>query len=144
MLIMRKLIENELKKVQYVDLSDIEEGKDFVIKKRIPDTFEVNKEYIIELSDDLLVKGKNPILESNFNTVMNAGMVFKDENDGVHSLIDEKQLIAYDSTNEKVDKVTDVVDAWDSDEGILLQLNGLSLPGEYSSELTWTLVDSDM
>ena len=30
-------------------------------------TFEVNKEYIIELSDDLLVKGKNPILESNFN-----------------------------------------------------------------------------
>ena len=67
MLIMRKLIENELKKVQYVDLSDIEEGKDFIIKKRIPDTFEVNKEYIIELSDDLLVKGKNPILESNFN-----------------------------------------------------------------------------
>ncbi|KRK98939.1 hypothetical protein [Companilactobacillus futsaii] len=84
------------------------------------------------------------VLESNFNTVMNAGMVFKDENDGVRSLIDEKQLIAYDSTGGKVDKVTDVADAWDSDEGILLQLNGLNLPGEYSSELTWTLVDSDM
>src|SRR5699024_10314480 len=84
------------------------------------------------------------ISKNDFNTVMNAGMVFKDENEGVRSLIDEKQLIAYDSIGGKVDKVTDVADAWDSDEGILLQLNGLNLPGEYSSELTWTLVDSDM
>lgn len=84
------------------------------------------------------------ISKNDFNTVMNAGMVFKDENEGVRSLIDEKQLIAYDSIGGKVDKVTDVADTWDSDEGILLQLNGLNLPGEYSSELTWTLVDSDM
>lgn len=84
------------------------------------------------------------ISKNDFNTVMNAGMVFKDENEGVRSLIDEKQLIAYDLTGGKVDKVTDVADAWDSDEGILLQSNGLNLPGEYSSELTWTLVDSDM
>lgn len=64
---MRKIIEDQIKKVQYVDLSDLEEGKEFLIKKRVPTNFELDKEYVIELADDLLVKGQNEILECNFN-----------------------------------------------------------------------------
>lgn len=64
---MRKIIENELSKVQFVDVSRIKEGESFIIKKRIPTIFEYNKEYIIELDDDLLIKGKNEILEANYN-----------------------------------------------------------------------------
>lgn len=64
---MRKIIEEQIKKVQYVDLSGLEEGKEFLIQKRIPTNLEVNKEYIIQLADDLLIKGQNEILECNFN-----------------------------------------------------------------------------
>lgn len=64
---MRKIIEEQIKKVQYVDLSGLEEGKEFLIEKRIPTNFELNKEYVVELADDLLIKGQNEILECNFN-----------------------------------------------------------------------------
>ena len=64
---MRDIIKDQLSKVKYVDVSGIKEGEPFFIKKRIPTNFELNKEYIIELNDDLLIKGKNDILESNFN-----------------------------------------------------------------------------
>lgn len=64
---MRKIIEDQLKKVEYVDVSGIREGEPFLIHKRVPTNFEIDKEYIIELAPDLLVKGKNEILEANFN-----------------------------------------------------------------------------
>lgn len=64
---MRKIVEEQLSKVEYIDVSKIKEGEPFVIRKRIPTKFELNKEYIIELDDDLLIKGKNDILESNYN-----------------------------------------------------------------------------
>ena len=64
---MRKIIQQQLEKVEYADLSNLKEGEPFIIPKRLKNNIELGKEYIIELKDDLLVKGKNDILESNYN-----------------------------------------------------------------------------
>ena len=64
---MRKLIKQQLEKVEYADLSNLSEMEAFIIPKRAKSIFAQGKEYIIELSDDLLLKGANPTLESNYN-----------------------------------------------------------------------------
>ena len=64
---MRKIIQQQLEKVEYADLSNLKEGEPFIIPKRSKDNIELGRECIIELKDDLLVKGKNEILESNYN-----------------------------------------------------------------------------
>ena len=64
---MRKIIEQQLSKVESADLSNFKENESFIIPKRGKPLFEIGKEYIIELNDDLLIKGKNDILESNYN-----------------------------------------------------------------------------
>ena len=64
---MRKIIQQQLEKVEYADLSNLKEGEPFIIPKRSKDNIELGIECIIELKDDLLIKGKNEILESNYN-----------------------------------------------------------------------------
>lgn len=64
---MRKLIQQQLEKVEYADLSDLKEDESFIVPKRSKTNLEIGQEYIIELNDDLLVPGKNEILESNYN-----------------------------------------------------------------------------
>lgn len=64
---MRKLIQQQLEKVEYADLSNLTEKEAFVIPKRAKSVFEKGKEYIIELTPDLLIRGSNEILESNYN-----------------------------------------------------------------------------
>ena len=64
---MRKIIEQQLAKVEYADLSDLSEERPFIVPKRSKTNFNLGEEYIIELNEDLLIKGKNDILESNYN-----------------------------------------------------------------------------
>lgn len=64
---MRKLIKQQLEKVEYADLSNLNEKEAFIIPKRAKSAFEIGKEYIIELAPDLLIKGANDILECNYN-----------------------------------------------------------------------------
>ena len=64
---MRKLTQEQLEKVECADLSGLKNGEHFIIPKRAKSEFEVGKEYIIELADDLLIKGCNSVLESNYN-----------------------------------------------------------------------------
>ena len=64
---MRSLIKKQLSKIQYADLSNFSEEHSFIIPRRVKVELELNTEYIIEIADDLLIKGKNDILESNYN-----------------------------------------------------------------------------
>lgn len=64
---MRKLTQKQLEKVQYADLSNLTENGSFIIPKREKTNVELGAEYILELASDLLVKGKNDVLESNYN-----------------------------------------------------------------------------
>lgn len=64
---MRDLTRKQLEKVKYADLSNLREDGEFIVPKRVKTTIDVGTEYLIELSDDLLIKGKNEILESNYN-----------------------------------------------------------------------------
>lgn len=64
---MREIIKQQLEKVERADLSNLSETEPFIIPKYTKPIFDVGKEYIIELSDDLLIQGKNDILEINYN-----------------------------------------------------------------------------
>ena len=64
---MRKIIQQQLEKVEYADISNLSEEGSFIVPKRSKTNLDIGQEYIIELSDDLLIKGKNDILESNYN-----------------------------------------------------------------------------
>lgn len=64
---MRKIIKQQLNKVEYADLSNLSEDRPFIVPKRSKNNIELNVECIIELNPDLLIKGKNEILESNYN-----------------------------------------------------------------------------
>lgn len=64
---MRKILQQQLEKVEYADISDLSLDRSFIVPKRFKTNLEIGQEYIIELSDDLLVKGSNEILEYNYN-----------------------------------------------------------------------------
>lgn len=64
---MRKLTQKQLEKVKYADLSNLSEDNAFIVPKRVNLTLEIGHTYLIELASDLLIKGKNDILESNYN-----------------------------------------------------------------------------
>jgi hypothetical protein len=64
---MRDIIKKQLENVKVADLSNFDENNAFIIPKKEKSLFNVGDEYIVELSDDLLLKGKNDILESNYN-----------------------------------------------------------------------------
>lgn len=67
---MRELTKKQLSKVKYADLSNLKDTDSFIVPKRSNLALTQGVEYLIELPDDLLVKGKNDILESNYNKGM--------------------------------------------------------------------------
>lgn len=64
---MRKIIQQQLEKVEYADISNLSEEGSFIVPKRSKNNLDLNQEYIIELNEDVLIKGKNDILENNYN-----------------------------------------------------------------------------
>lgn len=66
---MRKIIQDQLDKVIYADLSNFDEATCtyHIPKQKEKIRFEINKTYIIKLDQSLLKFGENPILESNWN-----------------------------------------------------------------------------
>lgn len=63
-----KLIQKELSKVKVADISGLTEETYYcIIPKYIPDTYEVNKRYIVKL-DEYTYTGKNYILNNNWNS----------------------------------------------------------------------------
>lgn len=64
---MRKIIRDQLDKVTQADLSNLSEDHPFIVPQRKELIVEMNKQCVVTMSDDLLVRGMNPILESNYN-----------------------------------------------------------------------------
>lgn len=65
---MDKVIEEQLKKVQYADLSNFDEKTNtYIIKKRVDLKLEEDHYYIIQIKDDFLRNGKNDIITINWN-----------------------------------------------------------------------------
>ena len=65
---MNKIIEDQLNKVIYADLSNVsEDGLTYHISKIIKKVLIKNHSYLIELDDSLLVDNPSSILQTNYN-----------------------------------------------------------------------------
>jgi len=63
-----KVIEEQLKKVQYADLSNFDEKTNtYIIKKKVDLKLEEDHYYIIQVKDDFLKNCKNDVITINWN-----------------------------------------------------------------------------
>lgn len=75
------------------------------------------------------------------NSTIPANLIFVDKQNNQQPM-STNQLIASDDSISSTTQVTDIGASWENNNGILLAINGPITAGEYSSKITWTLVDS--
>lgn len=75
-------------------------------------------------------------------TQFNGNVVYKNS-DGVEQAINNGMvLIANGNKTQAGEQITNVGQAWNDSEGLMLRVNGLTTKGEYSGQMNWNLSDT--
>lgn len=80
-------------------------------------------------------------MKNDLNNVLDGEIIYRDVNGAAIELKEYTTIFSHIKSTQEM-QVTDVVNSWQSDTGILLQLNNFSNAGKYNGKIHWCLVDS--
>ncbi|WP_125715252.1 hypothetical protein [Companilactobacillus kedongensis] len=80
-------------------------------------------------------------LKTSSGVALQGGLIFKD-NDSITSLVNNTTVIATHVKTNNNTSITDIINSWNEDDGILLRTTSTELDGIYKGTISWSLYDT--